>query len=81
MSSSVYFVQECPTCGRRLQIRVEYLGKKVVCQHCQGRFEALDPAGTLCDCAGHTNALLRRANELLESVARRNPHLRSPFPR
>ncbi len=32
MSNPTYFVQECPTCGRRLQIRVEYLGKRVVCQ-------------------------------------------------
>ncbi len=68
MSSSVYFVQECPTCGRRLQIRVEHLGKQVVCQHCQGRFVALDHTSTRRDCAGRTDALLRRANELLESA-------------
>jgi hypothetical protein len=30
MSSSTYFVQECPICGRQLQIRVEYLGKRVI---------------------------------------------------
>ena len=44
MTSAIYFVQECPTCGRRLQIRVEDLGRRVVCQHCQGRFLAVDPA-------------------------------------
>ena len=49
MAKSIYFVQECPTCGRRLQIRVDYLGREVVCQHCQGKFVARDPAGTRCD--------------------------------
>ncbi len=42
MPGATYFVQECPTCGRRLQIRLEYLGKRVVCQHCQGTFAAAD---------------------------------------
>ena len=27
MPGGTYFVQECPTCGRSLQVRVEYLGK------------------------------------------------------
>jgi hypothetical protein len=71
MSNPTYFVQECPTCGRRLQIRVEYLGKNVVCQHCQGGLTAADPTNLRCDCAEPTNALLRRANELLETVAHR----------
>ena len=43
MPRSTYFVQECPTCGRNLQVRVEYLGKQVVCQHCGARFEACEP--------------------------------------
>ena len=81
MSNSTYFIQECPTCGRRLQIRVEYLGKSVRCQHCQGQFEAIDPAGTRCDSAEEKNALLRRAEELLQSAARRKAEFRSPYPR
>ena len=71
MSNATYFVQECPTCGRRLQIRVEYLGRKVVCRHCQGPLTAIDPANMRCDCAESANTLLRRADELLESVANR----------
>ena len=71
MSNPTYFVQECPTCGRRLQIRVEYLGKNVVCQHCQGGLVAADPANMRCDRPEPAGALLRRANELLESVAQR----------
>ena len=47
MASPLYFVQECPTCGRNLQVRVVYLGKNVVCQHCQGKFLACDPRAAL----------------------------------
>jgi hypothetical protein len=71
MSNPTYFVQECPTCGRRLQVRVEFLGRKVVCQHCQGQLIAADPANVRCDCVEVGNALLRRADELLESVSHR----------
>jgi RNase P subunit RPR2 len=69
MSNVTYFVQECPTCGRRMQIRVEYLGRSVVCQHCQGHLIAADPANVRCDCGSSTSALLRRADELLESIS------------
>ena len=44
MSNSTYFIEGCPTCGRRLHIRVEYLKKKVICQHCRREFVAGDPA-------------------------------------
>ena len=71
MSNVIFFVQECPTCGRHLQIRVEYLGKRVACRHCQGELTAADPANRRCDSADPNNALLRRADELLESVAHR----------
>jgi DNA-directed RNA polymerase subunit RPC12/RpoP len=81
MSNSTYFVQECPTCGRRLQIRVEYLGKQVVCQHCQGRFVASDPSNVRIDDGQAGNALLRRADELLESVDRWKCRSRSTYPR
>jgi len=66
MARSTYFFQECPTCGRTLQIRVDYLGKFVVCQHCYGKFEASDPEN---DSFSITeSAILRRANELLKSL-------------
>jgi hypothetical protein len=71
MSNPMYFIQGCPTCGRRLQIRVEYLGKRVVCQHCQGKFVAMDPACAREDYVDGGSALIRRANELLESVDQR----------
>jgi len=71
MSNATYFIQECPTCGRRLQIRVEYLGRKVACRHCQGHLLAADPANVRIDPAQSNNMLLRRADELLESIAHR----------
>jgi hypothetical protein len=65
MSRSTYFVQECPTCGRSLQVRVEYLGRQVVCQHCRARFEASDTGGA--SLSGSSSDILRRAEELLAS--------------
>jgi hypothetical protein len=65
MSNGTFFVQECPTCGRRLNIRVDYLGRKVVCQHCRGQFVACDPAGRRPSEITPAEALLQRAEELL----------------
>ena len=72
MPSAMYFVQECPTCGRRLQIRVEYLGKPLACQHCQGTFVAAESSSMRGGAVDQGSALLRRANELLDSVAQRH---------
>jgi DNA-directed RNA polymerase subunit RPC12/RpoP len=77
MPNPTYYVQECPTCGRRLQIRVEYLGRRVVCQHCQGSLIAADPAMRI-DCG---NKLLERADQLLASVAHHRSQSRAHHPR
>jgi hypothetical protein len=80
MSNTTYFVQECPTCGRYLQIRVEYLGKKVVCQHCQGALTAADP--NMRSHGGDSNkSLLLRAEELLASVSQKKMLSRTQHPR
>jgi hypothetical protein len=71
MPNATYFVQECPTCGRRLQIRVEYLGKRVACQHCQGTFVAADSSSQRGEPVDSSSMLMRRANELLDTVAQR----------
>ncbi|NIL96092.1 MAG: hypothetical protein GTO53_02220 [Planctomycetales bacterium] len=68
MSSPTYFMQECPTCHRNLRIRVQYLGRQVVCQHCKGEFEACDPASGVYPPEGSSIHLLNRADELLDSV-------------
>src|SRR3954462_7235287 len=72
MSKPVYYVQECPTCGRRLQIRVVYLGKQVVCQHCLAEFEASDPAGRQLAPSDSSRDMLLRAEELLATVGRQH---------
>ena len=69
MSKPVYYVQECPTCGRSLQIRVAHLGKQVVCQHCLAEFTATDPANKY-SCSDSSHDLLARAEELLATVDR-----------
>jgi len=73
MSHATYFTQECPTCGRRLQVRIAYLGKQVVCQHCSGRFDACDPDGVSATAipAGSPSGILERADELLATVDRK----------
>jgi hypothetical protein len=71
MSNSVYYyTQECPTCGRSLRVRVAYLGKQVVCQHCDAKFSAIDPASAL-EADIRDSSLLERADLLLETVDRR----------
>ena len=71
MSNPTFFVQECPVCGRHLQIRVEYLGRSVVCQHCQGQLVAADPSNQRCDCPESAKSLMRRADELLATISQR----------
>ncbi|MFM8704026.1 MAG: hypothetical protein ACKOHG_09190 [Planctomycetia bacterium] len=41
-ASPVCYHQNCPVCGRSLQIRVQLLGRRVYCQHCGGGFVASD---------------------------------------
>jgi len=64
---STYFVMECPTCGRNLQVRIEYLGKRVVCQHCSATFKAVDSES--CDLEpSSSDSIMQRAEELLRTT-------------
>ena len=72
MSRNTYFVQECPTCGRKLEIRVQYLGKQVVCQHCNARFEAYDPGSANYPPPSSSISLLERAEQLLQTAGASN---------
>lgn len=67
MVKTTYFVQECPTCGRGLEIRVEYFGRSMVCQHCGGSFVATQGAsgGQESATASVLTDSMRRAEELL----------------
>jgi len=71
MAGVTYFVQECPTCGRRLQVRVVYLGKRVACLHCGAQFTACDPHSPEYPPSDSGLNLLARADQLLEASARR----------
>jgi hypothetical protein len=71
MPSGAYFIRNCPTCGRSLEIRVEYLGKLLKCRHCTAEFLASEnhPASqSVSDGAAHE--LLARAERLISSVGR-----------
>ena len=80
MSKSVYFYQNCPTCGRPLRIEVRYLGQQVVCKHCGADFKASDQSKTAASSMNRTTDLTQRAAELLDSVEiqrnKANPTLR-----
>lgn len=67
MSRSLYYVQQCPTCGRQLEVRVTYLGRNVVCRHCRGAFTASEPDSAP-PAHDSSESILLRANELLESA-------------
>ncbi len=69
MAGATYYVQECPTCGRNLQVRVEYLGKRVACQHCSARFEASDPSSSYYPASDSSLSLLARADELIKAAS------------
>jgi hypothetical protein len=81
MANFTYFLQGCPACGRRLQIRVEYLGKTVVCQHCRRQFTAADPNGRRVGNEFLSDPLIRRADELLEHMSQRSSRSGSVHPR
>lgn len=69
MPKGLFFLQECPTCGRRVEVRVEYLGRTVACQHCRGQFVALDRSRSTDAACRSSLDLLDRVDELLASVA------------
>ena len=68
MPRSSYFYRECLTCGRTLQVRVEYLGRTVTCPHCQGSCIATDPNGVDFPVGESGVDLIDQANALLDSV-------------
>jgi hypothetical protein len=60
---------------------VEYLGRKVVCQHCRGQFIACDPASRRSSEISPTDALMQRAEELLRHASQCEDRLRYLHPR
>ena len=71
MASKAYFLGECPTCSRKLEIRVELLGKRIACQHCGATHVASD-AETRPNSDQKIDQLLARAKAYVDSVE--SPH-------
>jgi hypothetical protein len=40
--SQLFFHQDCPVCGRKMRIRIEWLGKQISCAHCNAVTVACD---------------------------------------
>ena len=72
MASGTYFVRSCPTCGRHLEIRVEYLGREVECVHCHGTFTANEESGGTQD-DQRIEQILARAQRYIDSIQPLNP--------
>ncbi|HLA85958.1 MAG TPA: response regulator [Thermoguttaceae bacterium] len=68
MPKRMFFCRECPTCGRRLLILVEYLGKKVVCPHCGAKLDAVEASVGELPLGDPSRLLMQRVDELLESA-------------
>jgi hypothetical protein len=68
MPRIAYYYQDCPTCGRSLQVRVEYLGRTLCCPHCRGGFRAVDPSSVPLSSGDGQFDLMERANALLAAV-------------
>ena len=63
--SHTFVVQGCPICGRRLQIRTHFIGRRVQCTHCGGSFRSRIEADAF-PAATSDLAQERRASERLE---------------
>lgn len=63
---AMFFVQQCPICGRRLRVCVEYLGKTIQCRHCRGQLVARDPESVPVG-TDPQRVLMDRVDELLAS--------------
>ena len=71
MTGATFFVQQCPTCGRNLHVRVEYLGRSIACQHCHGEFTATENSAVdELDVQYSATPAITRLDQLLESAQR-----------
>ena len=64
-ASTMHFHQSCPTCGRKLMVQVEYLGRRVFCTHCRSPFIASDGSHHYEGANGGGGTVLERAERLL----------------
>lgn len=71
MAAGTYFVKPCPTCGRKLEVRIELLGREVECVHCSAVFTANERVDTGPD-ELKINRLIAKAQEYIDSTANVN---------
>ena len=67
-SASIYFIQECQACGRKMRVRLEFLGRQIVCQHCGRHLIAADSAA-VGSRRPHFASAVDRADQLLAQYA------------
>lgn len=67
MVDDTRIVQPCPSCKRRLHIRLMYVGQRVACRHCRHQFVVRDPSSSFA-LSDSGIALLNRVDEMLEQA-------------
>lgn len=67
MATGTVFRSHCPTCGRKLEIRVELLGRIVACQHCGATHVACEDRQRVNN-DQHVEQVLARARAYIASV-------------
>ena len=77
LATGTYFVRNCPTCGRSLQIRVELLGRDVECVHCGGKFNTSDQVDTPRE--HRIDQALEKAQRYIDSNAPVDPTAAEPI--
>jgi hypothetical protein len=75
MMQLTHVVEDCPICGRPVEVASEAIGREVACGHCRGQFVVFESADgeTTAVVSGETN-LLERADRLLELTAQEADH-------
>jgi hypothetical protein len=68
MVDDTRIVQPCPSCKKRLHIRLEYVGQRVACRHCRNQFVVRDPSSSFV-LSDSGIALLNRVDEVLEQAS------------
>jgi hypothetical protein len=71
MDDETRIIQPCPSCKKRLHIRIAYIGKTVACKHCRQQFTVRDPASSQYVLSDSGLALLNRVDEMLEQAQTR----------
>lgn len=71
MPSGTFFVRACPTCARKLEIRISLLGRDVECMHCGASFNT-NASSEATHNDSKIDSILARAQEYVDSVQTAN---------